>query len=460
MKILKYVFLLLLLSVVAVTVFIATQEGKYDIKKERIIKAPNMVLYNYINDYKNWEIVGILTDSIENSVFNYSENSSGQGAEMSWKNGNSTNTVQTTHLSENDSIVQKAVINDLNSEIFWTFKDTLKSTKVTIRIKGELSFKEKANALFKGESINSDLEVTLKKGLDNLNEYLVHELTLYDIKVKEDGLVSKTGAFYIGQAATSKIEDINKKTAEIFPKLLAFMKKNRIVKKGSPFVMYRTIDKANNTASYVVCMPIQEEIFTSPGSEYEGGKLQAFNALKTTLKGDYSHLRKAWDKGQQYIIAQGLQENTSGQYIELYTKGVQKTKRPSEWVTDIYIPIGRPTVAPIIDDTTPVQAQPVKPTTAATPVTTGTRPVTTGTKPAAGATPSANKPAGTTAMGTTKPATGTAKPATTTGTKPAGTATVKQATGSGTTMPKPAPSKPATTTPVNKPAQPDPTTTP
>ena len=61
MKIIKYVFLLLLLSAIAVTVFIATQEGKYDIKEERVIKVPKTVLFNYINEYRNWENVGILT---------------------------------------------------------------------------------------------------------------------------------------------------------------------------------------------------------------------------------------------------------------------------------------------------------------------------------------------------------------------------------------------------------------
>jgi len=447
MRILKYVFLLLLLSVVALTVFIATQEGKYDIKKERVIRVPKMVLYNYINEYRNWENVGILTGSDTTAVFSFSENSSGVGSEMSWKKDGSTGSVKTTRLAENDSIVQKAIIDNLNSEIYWKFKDTLKSTKVTIRVKGELSFREKANALLNGENINSELKASLTKGLNNINDYLVHELTLFNIKVKEDGLVIKSGTFYLGQPVTSKIEDINKKASEIFPKLLSFMKGNKIIKKGPPFILYRTIDKVNDKASYVVCMPIKDEMFTSPGSEYEGGKLQSFSALKTTLKGDYSHLRKAWDKAQSYITEKGLQENTSGQYIELYTKGVKNTKRPSEWITDIYIPIGQPTVVPVIDDTTAATTQPLaKP--AVTPTTTGTRPATT---PATGTKPATNT------TGTPKPA--ATKPATGTGTKPSGTTsgTAKPATG---ITPKPATPKPAATTPpVNKPAT-QPTETP
>lgn len=436
MKIVKYVFLLLLLAVVAISVFIATQEGKYDIKKESVIRVPKMVLYNYINEYKNWENLGILTGSDTTAVYTYSEKSSGNGAEMSWKKGNSTGQIKTIRLTENDSIVQKAVIDGLNSDISWKFKDTLKNTKVIVRMKGDLSFMEKANAFLRGGgNVNKVMETSLDKGLKNLNSFLVGELAKNSIEVK--GLITKTGSFYIGHAVTSKIEDINKKSAETFPKLLNFMKKNKIVKKGSPFILYRNYNKAEGTASYVVCIPIKEEMFTSPGSEYEGGKYTDFKALKTSLKGDYSHLPKAWDKAHAYITEKALQENTTGTYIELYSKGVAKSKRPSEWITDLYIPIGAPTILPITDSIqAPAAVVPVKPA-ALKPTAEGTRPATT----------TANKPVGTTAKpaatGTgTKPAASGSKPATST-TKPTGN------NSTGTTAAKPAP-KPAAPKPATK----------
>lgn len=428
MKIVKYVFLLLLLAVIAVTVFIATQEGKYDIKKERVINVPKAVLYNYINDFKNWENVGILTNSDTTVVYTYSENSSGKGAQMSWKKDNSTGKIETVKLAENDSIMQNAVVDDLNSEISWTFKDTLKSTKVTLRLKGNLSFLEKANALLKGGS-NEKMEASLEKGLNNIDNFLVKELSIFDIDVKDE-LVTKTGAFYLGHLVNSKIEDINKKAAEYFPKLQDFVKTNKIVTNGSPFILYKSFDKTQGNASYLICIPIKEEIFTTPGSEFEGGNLLPFTALKTTLKGDYSHLRKAWAKAEKHIADKALQENTTGQYVEMYSKGVTKTKKPSEWVTDIYIPIGAPTIVPVTEGV----VNPVLPT----PVATGVKPAAT-VKPITGT--AGSKPATGTARSTvpsSKPASAANKPSAAT-TKPAGTTT------------KPASTKP-TTTPVNKPA--------
>lgn len=459
MKIVKYIFLLLLLSVVAVSVFIATQDGKYDIKEERVIKVPKAVLYNYINEYRNWENVGILTGTDTSAVFTYAERTSGTGAQMSWKNGSSTGNVQTVKLSENDSILQKAVIDNLKSDISWSFKDTLKHTKVTVSIKGDLSFMEKANALLRGGgNVNKAMESSLEKGLTNLNNFLINELAVNSVEVK--GIVSKTAAFYIGHAVTSKIEDINRNSSEMFPKLLGFIKKNKIVKNGSPFILYRNYDKVKGTASYMICIPIKEEMFTSPGSEYEGGKIPKFNALKTTLKGDYSHLPKAWDAAKTYITEKGLQENTTGTYVELYSKGVLKSKRPSEWITDLYIPIGPPTVLSITDSIqSPAMTPAVKPAVSASPATGGIRTP----EASAASTKPVNKPAGTTAKpatnGTKPAATGAGtKPATTTGgTKPA-TGTAKPAT----VTPKPATPKPAAAKPTpaaEKPAA-DPATTP
>lgn len=440
MKIVKYVFLLLVLAVIAVTVFIATQEGKYDIKKERVIKVPKAVLYNYINEYKNWENVGILTGNDTTAVFTYSAATSGSGAVMSWKQDDSNGEVKTVRTAENDSIIQNAVIDGLDSEIKWAFKDTLNQTKVSVNFKGELSFSEKANALLKG-GVNDKMESVLDKALDNLDNFLVKELAVYTIEVK--GRITKTAAFYLGHSVTSKITDINKNAAEIFPKLLKFIKDNKIIKSGSPFILYKNINKAEDNASYMVCIPIKEEIRTMTGSEYEGGKLTEFQAVKTTLKGDYSHLREAWDKSQKYLVEKGIQENTTGQYVEMYTKGVQKTKRPSEWVTDIYIPVGQPTILPLVDDSillpgvTPTSTTP-KPATATVPVVRPAAtvnkptPTTTGTTRPATASPSASKPAATKPASTTGSGT-TAKPAATTTPKPAAP---KPA--SGTTTPKPA----------------------
>ena len=464
MKIVKYIFLLLLLAAIAVTVFIATQEGKYNIKKDKVISVPRTLLYNYINDYKNWENLDLLASADTTAAFTYSENAVGKGAFMSWVKDKNTGRVQTINIAANDSISQKADINDLESDILWSFKDTLNSTKVSVRLKGKLTFSEKAAALLNG-GMDNQIESSLEKGLDNLNNFLVKEIKVYTIDVA--GIVSKNGTYYLGQKATSSPEDVNVKATATFDKLIAFAKENNITVTGRPFIIYKGSTKGKENITYTYSIPIKDEMFTSPGSDYEGGKLTSFNALKTTLKGDYSHLPKAWQAAAKHINEKALQENTTGQYVEVYTKNVHQSRRPSAWMTDLYIPIG-PESAPAIDSTAIVPATApangsVKPavpvrrpatatgtTTPAKPASTTTKPAGTGSNQASTSTTTAAKPAGTRAATTTpKPAGITTKPATSTATTPA---SASRAAGTTTKTTTPATSTKPSTTGTTKPA--------
>ena len=142
MKIVKYIFLLLLLVAIAGTVFIATQDGKYDITREQLIKVPKNVLYSYVNDYKNWEAAPIFAQDTT-ARFTFSENTSGTGASTEWVYTENKGSITTIRTAQNDSIIQNAVINSQDSQIHWAFKDTLDATKVTLRMKGRLTFTEK-----------------------------------------------------------------------------------------------------------------------------------------------------------------------------------------------------------------------------------------------------------------------------------------------------------------------------
>jgi len=448
MKIVKYVVLLLLLASIAITVFIATQDGSYTVKKEKVINVPRAVLYNYINEYKNWENLGLLNSADSTATYSYSNATAGTGAYMNWQKNSTTGRITTVAAADNDSISQKADINDLESLISWRFKDTLNSTKVSVKLSGKLTFTEKAYAIMQG-GIDNGFEKTLTKGLENLDAFLVTELRKYNVDV--EGLVTKNGAFYIGQTATGSVADVSAKAQAHFAVLQVFVKQNKIVTTGQPFILYKNLDKAAQTATYTFAIPIKDEIFTTPGSEYEGGKINRYTALKTTLKGDYTHVSKAWKAAGSYINEKSLQENTTGTYIEVFAKGSAQTRRPSQWETDIYIPIGAPAPVDVMDMDIPLPpinnttAKPAGGTAPVRAVNTAAKPATTGTtqKPAtATPKPSAQKPA--TGNGST-----TAKPATTTSAKPAGTATGNTAKPATTSTAKPATgtaNKPATTT--------------
>lgn len=469
MKIIKYIFLLAFLVAIAVTVFVATQDGRYNITKEETINLQPSVVYNYINDYNNWKYIGILTDNDTTAVYSYTDKTSGKGALATWKVKGTQGKIQTLKAAENDSIIQKAVVNGQESDIKWLFKKAGDKTKISVQVQGQLTFMDKAYALF-NNNVYDRLDEVVTKGLQNLDAFLVKELTTYTTQVSN--VVNKKPVFYLKQTVTDSTPEAYNTIQAVVSKLNTFVKTNKIPTNGAPFTIYRYNGTLKKSPVFSVCIPIKEEIVTALGSEFEGGKLNGFNALKLTLKGNYTHSKKAWGTAKDYILKNSLPENIDGEYLEVYTKGPGQTKRPSKYVTDYYIPVGPRTgnladtlsvlvpgviPAPAVIDRPATDSRVVKPTTTTAPRTTA-KPATitgTGTKPAVsittpkntGSTPKSNTT--TTRSNTVKPSEKPKTTSTATGTKPAtGTTTTKTTQQTTTTKPAAKPAQKTTAKPT------------
>lgn len=333
MKIIKYIFLLLLLIAVAVSVFIATQESKFKYESEKLVNVPKDILYNYINDYNNWASVGLFTTKNDSINYNFSENTIGEGSFITWKENNTQKRFETLNVFNNDSIVQRGIMNDLNAVISWHFKDTIGGTKILMSVKGEKNFIDKARSLFMG---STTADFSSDNNIQKIERFLVHELGTFSIDDK--GVVNKKGTYYLKQHIAEELNSpkiVNEKIAAI----LAFSKQNKIDVTGAPFTLHMKNDSIPGKKDFFVCIPIKEEIFTSPDSEYIGGILQPVQALQTTLNGDYSHLEKAIQKGRVNFRNNNLTESSEIKYIISYTKNRLQTNKPSQWITDIYMPI-------------------------------------------------------------------------------------------------------------------------
>jgi hypothetical protein len=342
MRIIKYLFLLLLLSLVALTIFIATQKGDFTVESSKTINSPKATVFNYVNDYKNWEHFSSWITADTNIKLTYSPISIGKGSSLSWDGANDSGTIQTLYTKGNDSIVQKMDFNETSSDVTWHFKDTLGGTKVTWKSKGKMDFLLKVNSFLNGGTQNS-LAKVFDKCLANLNKTLDFETNTFDVKV--NGAVKKLETFYLRQSFTSKISDITRNANVIFSKILTFCEQNNIVLNGKPFIIYHTYDTIHNLTKVSFCIPIKQEIFTSEGSDILSGKLVPFEAVKTTLTGNYTYKGKALDKSLEYFTTNKIIADSTFSHLEIFTIGKKEAKTPSKWVTEIYHPI-KPKVIP------------------------------------------------------------------------------------------------------------------
>ena len=120
---------------------------------------------------------------------------------------------------------------------------------------------------------------------------------------------------------------------------MAFCEKNDISRSGKPFVIYHTYDLVKGLAKISISVPIKKEIFISPGSDIVSGKLEASEGVKTTVTGDYSHIKKGYEKTLEFLNKNQLTPDPLTSHIEIYSTDKTEIKNPSKWVTEIYIPV-------------------------------------------------------------------------------------------------------------------------
>jgi len=317
MRILKYVFLLSLLFSIAFVVFVATQPGDYKIKRSKEIKISKDVVFNFVADSSS---ISYWSPWLENEADFTSET-----------------------LFKKDSITQKLLVNKEENNSVLQFQKTKNGTLIVWELKGKLNFNLKMLSVLKG-GIDNVLGNDLEEGLKNIDNYLVKELTTYNIKIH--GLVTKHATNYIQQIDSCAVVDFQKKSKEMLQNMLSFVAKNDINIIGLPFIVYENKRTVNNTTIFAMCVPVEEEILTTEGSEISGGSFDEFLAVKTTLTGDYSHLEEAWKKSADYITTKKIIEDFAGKHIEIYKVSLPKERKPSKWVTEIYVPIKKKVFKP------------------------------------------------------------------------------------------------------------------
>jgi hypothetical protein len=337
MKILKYLSLLFLLFLLAFVVFVATQPASYEITKQKEINTQNNFVFEYVNDFSNWNDWQQFNTE-QNVVFSTSKNSVGEKSYVKWD----LQSAMITTFAKKDSISQLYIQESNNQTLHWKFKKAGERTIASVTIKGNLSFTEKIYSVLNG-GITGYVGPQIEESLNKIDNYFVNEIGVYDIKV--EGLVNRPAINYLEQKDSCLVKDFPKKSKVLLRTMKQFVKSNAIETLEVPFVMF--INNSNeNKIVYAMCVPVKEKVLTTPDSQIQGKSYDSFLAIKTTLKGDYSHLKKAWAKTRNYVTTKKFKEDKKGTYIGIYKKTIPEVNEPSKWVTEIYLPIVKKKVAP------------------------------------------------------------------------------------------------------------------
>lgn len=351
MKILKYLLFLILIVIIGGAIFFATKNGSFDVAESKVIEAPVEVIYNNIQDFENWQEWGPWMKIDTNIVINYAEKTKGEGASYSWRSDHDevgSGSMKTIKVIPNKELDQKIVFNtpfgDSESEVYWLFEEaeTRGQTKVTWGMKGEQTFMEKVFMYFQEKDMESGISEMFQSGLSNLEKVIIEEMESYLIRV--DGITQYGGGYYLYNTTSSKQNEIGDKMASMLGLVITFMEQNNLNISGMPFTIYNEIDDLNKTVIFSTGIPVKERIITPKGSPVICGFMKPMTVLKTTLKGKYDYLPKAYDKAKEYITEKRLQIDLSANMFEVYSNDPGEFPNPADWITEIYIPIVNPTL--------------------------------------------------------------------------------------------------------------------
>lgn len=342
MKILKYLFFLLLIFIIGASIFIATKDGEFQIEHTQMIAAPQEVVFNQVNDYTTWKDWEPWSQETDDMIVNYGEKTSGEGASYSWKSekmgeGEMTTVKANPFTSIEQKITFITPFGDSDSDIYWQFERQGDSTLVTWGMKGEQSFMEKAAFTFQDQSLNEMMLPMFKKGLDNLQEEIRKKMETYSVNI--DGITQHGGGYYMYMSTASKISQVSERMGQMIAEVESYMSDNNIEIVGNPFILYNQWNEEQGTAIYSAGIFTPSEVITPSESSILNGYMPKQRTLKTTLKGDYQNLKEAWDSSYAYLEKNGLQADANAQPFEVYVTGPDDTANPAEWITHIFIPL-------------------------------------------------------------------------------------------------------------------------
>jgi ribosome-associated toxin RatA of RatAB toxin-antitoxin module len=301
--------------------------------------APAAVVFNKVNDFKNWPQFSPWAEKEPTAALTYGDTTVGEGGFYAW-NGEilGEGYMETLSTRANEQIAQ--TINfiepfEARSNINWTFTPEGEQTRVTWQMEGKKDFVSKLATIFMG-SIEDMTGPDFERGLFKLDSLLQADMRVYKIDI--NGTVAHSGGYYLYKTTSCKFSELQTKMTELMPQVAGYAITHNISFAGKPFVRYHQWDRANDAIIFSSCIPTTTKIMATE-SDILTGQLEPFEAIKTTLTGDYNNLEEAWLQTMDYIAQNELELAAPGYMLEYYLTDPMDQPNPADWITEIYVGI-------------------------------------------------------------------------------------------------------------------------
>jgi len=331
MKALKILVIVLVGIILLFLILMALLPSKIDVSRTAIIDAPREIVYENVNNLKNWEKWSPWHKMDSNAVFTYSDMFTGTGAIYTWESNNSDLGSGKYTILESypyDSLKSEIAYNDgVVSNGFWYFTDVDGKTKVNWGVKGDVDFLSRWVTLFIDSWMGpvfeqglSSLKEVSEKAKDMVNMELVSTEKVYGLAIKDS-------------IDMSNMAEVSEMMSRHFGSIIKFMQNNSIKTDGYPFACNHAFDGPKWIFS--IGFPVANNQIAIEDNMYII-VLPAGKAVKTVYKGPYEEMDVVYSGIIEYISSNNLE--MIGDSWEYYLNSPHDTK-PEDLITHIYFPV-------------------------------------------------------------------------------------------------------------------------
>jgi len=330
-KLLRYlIFFLILMAVVAVALMYFSP--KQLIFEESIeIDAPPTMVYNMVNDFKNWDSWSPWADIDPDAINTYTDKTVGVGAQHTWK-GNK-------ELGEgSQKIIESVKGQKIKTELLtnfwkgsaysnWKFEEKGKKTKVSWDMQGaETPFVFRPfNLLMK-----SGLKKTYRTGLDRIKKQTEDRFKnkIYGgYKINE---VYQGTKHYVMNRQVVNMADVNKYYTQNVGSLFTKAQGVTMEMDGMPSRLFYSWDETSGTTDMAAALPLKEPV-TIPGAISQ--TISDGKVIQVDYYGDPGKTQAAHQAITDYMNDNGLLVNYP--IVEESITDPVEEKDPKKWLTKI-----------------------------------------------------------------------------------------------------------------------------
>lgn len=336
MKALKIIGIILLVFIGLPLIISLFLPSKVHVERSRIIEAPAPVVFEQINNLRNWEKWSPWHKIDPGMKLSYSTKVSGEGASYSWSSDHEK--VGNGKLTILKSIPYDTIITEMDfmengkGTATYYIQTTDKGVKVTWGMDSDMGANPigKWFGLFMDKLVGPDFE----KGLQNLEKVSKQEAkTVSSAPIKIE-MVSFDNSPVLTVRTKTTPSEISRTLGQSYIEILAFMRMNNIKQAGPPFSFYHS--HTSTEVDMEPGVPVNVLPKTLSGN-IKSSEIKKGNAVVAEFFGPHEESAAAHIAIDKWVMEHN--KKVTGSPWEVYVTDASVEKDTSKWLTKVYYPV-------------------------------------------------------------------------------------------------------------------------